>query len=81
MERFNGVAVQEPFVDAERAAAFLSMRRKTLLDLARKGVLPGHPIGAGARKMWKFRISELERWIAVTVNLDQRPGSCSRRKS
>ena len=41
----------EPFVDAERAAAFVAMPRKTLLDLARKGVAPGHPVGHGMRKV------------------------------
>jgi integrase len=48
--------VQEPFVDAECAASFLCMRRKTLLELARRGKLPGHPVGSGQRRMWKFRI-------------------------
>ena len=71
----------ESFVDAERAAAFLSMRRKTLLNHARRGTLPGHPVGSGKRKMWKFRISELERWMSLAVNSDERLRSCSRRIS
>ncbi|WP_399255175.1 helix-turn-helix domain-containing protein [Terriglobus tenax] len=75
------VLVQEPFVDAERAASFLSMRRKTLLELARRGRLPGHPVGSGQRRMWKFRISELDHWMSAAVNLCQRPGPCSRRVS
>ena len=74
-------APHEPFVDAERAAAFLDMRRKTLLDLARKGKLPGHPIGFGQRRMWKFRISELEHWMQTEVHSAQRLRSCSRRVS
>ncbi len=68
----------EPFVDADRAAAFLDMRRKTLLNLARKGNIPGHPVGSGLRKMWKFRISELESWMQTEVNSAQRLRSCSR---
>jgi hypothetical protein len=71
----------EPFVDAERAALFLDMRRKTLLELARKGKLPGHPIGSGQRRMWKFRISELEQWMATEVNSTQRLRPVSRRIS
>ena len=55
--------VRESFVDAARAASFLDMRRKTLLDFARNGKLPAHPIGFGQRRMWKFRISELECWM------------------
>jgi predicted DNA-binding transcriptional regulator AlpA len=54
---------QEPFVDAERAATFLAMSRKTLLAKSRRGQLPAHPIGAGPRKIWRFRISELARWL------------------
>ncbi len=71
----------ETFVDAQRAATFLAMSRKTLLGLARSGALPGHPIGQGPRKTWKFRISELESWMKEQVNCSQRLRSCSRRIS
>lgn len=74
-------ATFEPFVDAERAALFLDMRRKTLLDLARKGKVPGHPVGDGQRRMWKFRLSELEHWMQTEVTSAQRLRSCSRRIS
>lgn len=81
MEPFPVLMPREPFVDAERAAAFLDMRRKTLLDLARKGKLPGHPIGSGQRRVWRFRISELELWMQTEVHSAQRLRSCSRRIS
>ena len=77
----NQAASLEPFVSAERAAEFLAMSRKTLLALARKGYLPGHPVGQGVRKVWKFRISELDRWMRQEVNSSQRLRSCSRRIS
>ena len=35
----------ERFVDADEAAKFLSLTRRRVLDLARAGKLPGHPIG------------------------------------
>jgi Helix-turn-helix domain len=57
----------EPYVDAQNAATFLAMSRKNLLDLARKGKLPGHPVGSGPRKTWKFRLSELEDWMQTEV--------------
>lgn len=81
MQEPDSFLAREPFVDAERAAIFLNMRRKTLLDLARKGKLPGHPVGLGQRRMWKFRISELEHWMQSEVNSTQRLRSCSRRIS
>jgi len=74
-------AAFEPYVDAHRAASFLAMPRRTLLDLARRGKLPGHPVGAGQRRMWKFRISELESWMQAEVNSTQRLRPCSRRVS
>ena len=63
MEPLSFPAPQEPFVDAEQAANFLVMSRKTLLAKSRKGHLPGHPIGEGPRKIWRFRLSELSRWL------------------
>jgi hypothetical protein len=49
----------ERFVDADEAARFLTLTRRRILDLARAGKLPGHPIGDGARRVWRFRLSEL----------------------
>ena len=49
----------EPFVDADRAAAFVCIRRRRLLELARIKELPGHPVGRGKRHIWRFRLSEL----------------------
>jgi hypothetical protein len=56
----------EAFVDADEAAKFLSLTRRSLLDLARARKLPGHPIGDGARRVWRFRLSELAAAIAAT---------------
>lgn len=61
------VPALEPYIEAGRAAAYLSMSRKTLLKKARAGRLPGHPIGDGRKKMWRFRISELDRWMQTEV--------------
>lgn len=49
----------ERFVDADVAADFLSVKRKTILDWARAGVVPAHPFGRGKRVVWRFRISEI----------------------
>jgi excisionase family DNA binding protein len=55
----------ERFVDADEAAKFLSLTRRRILDLARAKKLPGHPIGDGARRLWRFRLSELAAAIAA----------------
>jgi hypothetical protein len=57
----------ESFVDADEAARFLSLTRRRILELARAHRLPGHPIGDGARRVWRFRLSELA--SAVTRNV------------
>lgn len=49
----------EFFVDASKGAAFLGLTRRRLLELARSGEIPGHPIGLGKRRTWRFRLSEL----------------------
>lgn len=49
----------EHFVDADEAARFLSLTRRRVLELARTGFLPAHPIGHGRRRVWRFRLSEL----------------------
>jgi hypothetical protein len=67
----------ERFVDADEAATFLSIKRRRILELARSGKLPGHPIGEGARRVWRFRLSELANAISVT----QRSGFSSRRRA
>jgi hypothetical protein len=55
----------EPFVDAEKAAEFASLRRRRLLELARTGVIPAHPIGDGQRRVWRFRLSEIASALAA----------------
>jgi excisionase family DNA binding protein len=54
--RFFGI---EPFVDADLAAEFLSVRRKTILDWARAGSIPAHRYGPGNKAVWRFRIFEI----------------------
>lgn len=49
----------EPFVDAECASAFLGLQRRRLLQMARTGEIPAHPIGTGPRRTWRFRLSEI----------------------
>jgi len=51
----------ERYVDAVVAAEFVGVSPRFLLDLARAGRIPGHPLGLGSkRKIWRFRLSELE---------------------
>ncbi|SRR5713226_314415 len=50
----------EPFVSADEAAQFLCVRRRYLLELARRGIAGAYALGTGGkRKTWVFRLSEL----------------------
>jgi hypothetical protein len=66
----------EPFLDAERGAEFLGITRRRLLAMARAKEIPGHPIGRGKRKTWRFRLSELAEAIAAEgpASLVPKPG-------
>ena len=57
----------EPFVDAAKAAEFLSIKPRRLLDLARAGKIPAHPLGDGKRRVWRFRFSELAHSMGTKV--------------
>jgi len=50
----------EPFVSADEAAKFLCVKRRYLLELARRGIAGAYALGTGGkRKIWVFRLSEL----------------------
>jgi excisionase family DNA binding protein len=71
----------EPFVGADRAAEFLAMPRKTLLGLARRGKIPAHGIpGKGQKKTWRFRLSELDRWMLTEVTWSSDQGRIRERE-
>ena len=54
----------EPFVSAERVAEFLGITRRQVLQMARAGAIPAHPISGQKRHVWTFRISEVTQHIA-----------------
>jgi hypothetical protein len=61
----NGELNPEPFVDATRAAAFLGIKPRRLLEMARAGQIPGYPLGTGTRRTWRFRITEISKAIGA----------------
>jgi hypothetical protein len=58
----------ERFVDADALAEHLSVARRQILEMTRRGIIPGHPLGVGrSRKVWRYKISEVESAIASGV--------------
>jgi hypothetical protein len=64
----------EHFVDADRAAEFLLITRRRVLEMARADEIPAHAMGEGKRKMWRFRLSELAEAIVA-----KKPGTTTRK--
>ena len=66
----------EPFVTAKEAAAFLRLSPRRILEMARSGQLPAHPLGNGKRHQWRFRLGELAQAV-VGNNYDAKSGTIS----
>lgn len=58
----------EPYVDAKEGAAFLRLHPKTLMRLAREGVVRAYSFSDGVRHHWRFLLSELDTWMRSKVN-------------
>lgn len=69
--------ILEGFVDAAKAAEFLTLRPRRVLEMARDGKLPAHPLGSGRRKTWRFLLSE----IAAAVSSTDKPWFSSRQRT
>jgi len=54
-------------VDASKAAEFLCVTRRRVLEMARTGYIPAHSIGIGKRKTWRFRLAEVAEAIAAEM--------------
>ena len=64
----------EPFVDPYTAAAFVGITRRTLLQKVRAGRIPGHPLDPHSKKKhWRFKLSELDRFMSAPVNFSEQP--------
>ena len=59
------LTAQEHFVDSNAVAEHLSVKRRQILEMTRRGIIPGHPLGIGrSRRVWRYKISEVEAAIA-----------------
>jgi hypothetical protein len=69
----------EPFVSAVEAAKFLSVKRRYLLELARRGIAAAYALGTGnKRKIWVFRLSELAASVARNeTSIPNPPKQCT----
>ena len=47
--------------------AFLCLRARRVLELARAGSIPSYPLGDGQRRVWRFRLTEVASAVAAFV--------------
>jgi hypothetical protein len=66
-ESANHYGGYEPFVDEHVIGSFLGIAPRRVLEMARKGEFPSHPIGR-TRKTWRFRISEIAAHVGAVTN-------------
>jgi len=70
----------EAYVDSTVAGSFLGLAPRTLNQLARLGAIPAYAFGAGQRKTWRFKLSELDDWMKSKLLSRSRPLLQRRRK-
>jgi len=63
----------EPYASPEEAADFLKIRRLKVIRMARSGVLPAHPLGTGRRRQWRFKLSELDKYMQRGIHTADPP--------
>ena len=83
--RLGSAAIQihglERFVDANTAAEFLGITRRTLLQKVRIGRIPGHALDPDAKKKeWRFKLSELDRLLCSEVSSGLQPPEPANRR-
>ncbi|MBI3477393.1 MAG: helix-turn-helix domain-containing protein [Acidobacteria bacterium] len=52
--------VQSEWLTAREAAAYLKVAHRTILEWAKKGVIPAHRLSGALRVTWRFRADELD---------------------
>ena len=55
----------EVWVDARRIAEHIGASRSYVLGLALRGLIPCSALPAGKRTSYRFRISEIDKWLEV----------------
>ena len=63
----------EPYVSPEEAAEFLDTNPLKVLRMARSGALPAHSLGSGKRRQWRFKLSELDKYMQHGIDIARPP--------
>lgn len=64
LDGFQMSEVESEILTLEEVAAYLKAGKRTVYRLAQKGEIPAFKLGG----TWRFRRSELDRWIAESIS-------------
>jgi excisionase family DNA binding protein len=68
----------EPFISAEEVAAHLKITRRQVLEMTRRGIIPGYPLGIGStRRVWRYKLSEIDAIVAGGRKEIPEPAFCT----
>jgi len=60
----------EAYVSAAQVAGYLNITRPQVLEMTRRGLIPGHPIGTGSsRRVWRYKLTEVDAEIIRSEEL------------
>ena len=70
---------REEYMNSREAASYLHVKHRTLLEWARKGIVPAIPLGGGAqRTTWLFMRSAIDQAMRAKMTMN-RP--CSKQET
>lgn len=62
---------KDEILTLEEVAAYLKAGKSTVYRLAQQGAIPAFKLEG----MWRFRREELDRWIAASIEKNQKQGT------
>jgi len=72
----------EPFISAEEVAAHLKVQRRQILEMTRRGVLPGYPLGTGSsRRVWRYKLTEIDAIVTAGSKKSPEAAFCQNTKA
>lgn len=61
------MALVSEWLTAEEAAAYLKVKVRSLLLWVRQGKVPAYALSGTARRIWRFRMSDLDSYLLSNV--------------
>ncbi len=71
-EMVSPIAIGDTYMNSREAALYLHVKHRTLLEWARRGIIPGVPLGAGLqRKTWLFSKTAIDEHMRAIMSANR----------